>query len=107
MDIIYPPELIPFLKNKHLLLDTNVFRDSSSKPAVFASFFNQLKQSEVTLTTIDIVRYELLKGSANNTKYNEKEVLINNIIDVIVPIVPKTYECIYEVIKASDLMEML
>ncbi len=103
MDITYLPELIPFLKHKHLLLDTNVFRDISSKPKVFTTFFNELKQAEVTLTTIDMVKYELLKGSSNNVKYKEKEILINEIIDIMVPILPKTYECVYEVIKLYGL----
>ncbi len=103
MDVTYLPELIPFLKHKHLLLDTNIFRDVSSKPAVFAAFFNELKQSEVTLTTIDMVKYELLKGSSSSTKYKDKEILIHNIVDVTVPIVPKTYDCAYEVIKLYGL----
>ena len=29
MELIYPLNLIPFLKDKYLLLDTNIFRESS------------------------------------------------------------------------------
>ncbi len=99
MKITYAPDLLTFLKNKHLLLDTNVFRDSASGPKVFADFFNTLKRSDVTLTTIDTVKYELLKGSADNKKYKEKEKLIADIIDTIVPISPKTLETVYSLIS--------
>lgn len=100
MEIIYPTTLIPFLKNKHLLLDTNVFRDAASKPTVFDNFFNKLKENDVTLTTIDVVKYELLKGSATANKYKEKEKLIKDIIDIELPIMPQTYKLIYELIQS-------
>lgn len=99
MEIIYPTTLIPFLKNKHLLLDTNVFRDVASKPVAFDNFFNILKKKEVTLVTIDVVKYELLKGSANTAKYKEKEKLISDIIDAELPIMPQTYKFVYDLIR--------
>lgn len=99
MEIIYPTTLIPFLKNKHLLLDTNVFRDAASKPTIFDNFFNILKKNEVTLATIAVVEYELLKGSANTTKYKEKEKLISDIVDAKLPIMPQTYKLAYDLIQ--------
>ena len=98
MEITYPQELIVFLKNKHLLIDTNIFRDATVKPSVFYKFFNELKGSDVTLATIDFVKYELLKGAANSNKYHEREILINSIIEVTIPIVPETYKFAYNLI---------
>lgn len=43
MEIIYLPTLTPFLKNKHLLLDANIFRDAAAKPTVYNTFFKELK----------------------------------------------------------------
>lgn len=99
MEIIYPPTLIPFLKNKHLLLDTNVFRDAVIKPDLYSRFFNELKNADVTLATIDFVKYELLKGSIDAIKYKEKEILIGNIVDVIIPVVAKNMELAYTLIQ--------
>ena len=99
MEIIYSPTLIPSLKNKHLLLDTNVFRDIAGKPTVFADFFNLLKKEDVTLVTLDVVKYEILKGSKDRQKYEEKEKQINAIVDVILPIIPGGDKLIYKLIK--------
>ena len=103
MDIIYLPTLIPFLKQKHLLLDSNIFRDASSKYSVFTKFFNDLKKADVTLATIDLVEYELLKGAADKAKYVDREKLIKDIIDITIPITPKTCELVYELIKIMEL----
>lgn len=99
MKITYLPTLIPTLKNKHLLLDTNIFRDASSKPTDFVLFFNELKKADITLTTIDFVKYELLKGSLDTAKYQAKEKFISDIIDVIIPISPGILNLVYELIK--------
>ena len=99
MEILYPPTLFSFLKNKHLLLDTNVFRDAVVKPTVYSRLFNDLKTADVTLVTIDAVRYELLKGSADDTKYKEKMKLIDDIVDIMLPISPKTVELVYTLIQ--------
>lgn len=100
MDINYPPILIDSLKNKHLLLDANIFRDFASKPSVFTSFFIDLKKSGVTLTTLDFIIIELLKGSADITKYKEKEKLINDITEgVIIPINQEMILNAYKLIK--------
>lgn len=99
MEIIYPPILIPSLKNKHLLLDTNVFRDVANKPTVFVEFFNKLKKEEITLVTLDVVKYEILKGSKDSEKYVEKVKQINDIVDIILPL-PRTVDTLtYELIK--------
>jgi predicted nucleic acid-binding protein len=103
MEIIYSPTLIPSLKNRHLLLDTNVFRDMASKPTVFADFFNLLKNEDVTLTTLDVVKYEILKGSRDNEKYKEKEKQIDAIIDIVLPIIPGEDKLIYELIKQYEI----
>jgi len=100
MEINYDPALINSLRNKHLLLDTNIFRDVASKPSVFTSFFNLLKNSDVTLATIDLVKFEILKGSANNLKYEEKEQMIKDITEeVIIPTTSEMIASVYELIK--------
>lgn len=103
MEMLYPTTLIPFLRNKHLLLDTNIFRDAASKPTVFDEFFNKLKENDVTLVTIEVVKYELLKGSVSTTKYKEKERLISDIVDAELPITPRTYELVYELIQSCGI----
>ncbi|KKS98253.1 MAG: hypothetical protein UV73_C0003G0195 [Candidatus Gottesmanbacteria bacterium GW2011_GWA2_43_14] len=99
MEIKFLPTLLPSLKNKHLLLDTNIIRDAVKNPIVFNNFFNDLKKEHVTLSTIDHVRYEILKGSLNESKYTEKEKFLNEIIDVTIPVLPETYKLAYELIK--------
>ena len=94
-----PPTFLTSAKNKHLLLDTNLFRDSAVKPTEYAEFFNDLKSSEITLATIDLVKYELLKGVSNVEKYRDREKLISQIIDTTLPVTPHTYQNVYELIK--------
>lgn len=53
----------------------------------------------MTLATIDSVKYELLKGASDQTKYKIKEELINDIIDVVIPCMPKTFDLIYSLIQ--------
>lgn len=99
MEISYSPTLTTSLNNKHLLLDTNVFRDFASKSSVFTSFFNDLKNADVTLATIDLVKYEILKGSADKNKYQAKSKLIADIIDTTISTTPKTFEIVYDLIR--------
>lgn len=94
------PKLLLSLKNKYLLLDTNVFIDALIKPSVYRDFFNDLKKSDVTLVTIDLVKYEFLKGAANNEKYKEKEKFLNAIVEAVLPMTPKTFELVYSLIKS-------
>lgn len=99
MEITYSPQFISSLSKKHLLLDTNVFRDAVNNHSAFRDFFNELKTADVTLVTIDSVKYELLKGSANSRKYEEKEILIREIVDATLPFTSHTSELIYELIR--------
>lgn len=94
-----PSTFLTFIKGKHLLLDTNLFRDAAVKPNVFNDFFSQLKSLDVTLVTIDLVKYELLKGSSSSEKYIAKEELINGIVDAILPTSTSLYSKVYELIK--------
>lgn len=99
MDLIYPLNLIPFLKDKYVLLDTNIFRDSVKKPGVFSHFFNTLKESGATLTTLDVVKYELHTGASSIEKYRQKEKHINDVVDTVLPIIPNIYELAYQLIQ--------
>lgn len=99
MKILYPPELISALKNKYLLLDTNIFIDAAIKPTIFTNFFNDLKKSNITLTTIDLVKYEVLKGTADEIKYSKREKHINDILDATLLITSQTLELVYGLIK--------
>ncbi len=98
MEIIYLPTLLSSLKAKYLLLDTNIFRDSSVQPTAYNEFFNVLKKANVTLATTDFVKYELLKGSSDTNKYEAKETLVHNVVDVLLPISPNTIKLGYELI---------
>lgn len=99
MDIQFSTALIASIEHKHLLLDTNVFRDAVSKPSVFSDFFNSLRKADVTLATIDFVKYELMKGSSSDGKYKDKEESVKTIIDAVIPIVPETYKLVYKLIQ--------
>lgn len=99
MKLSYPQTLIPTLKNKHLLLDTNIIRDAVNNPNVYNNFFNELKRENITIATIDFVRYEILKGAKDKNKYEIKEKFLNEIIDTTINIIPDTYKNAYELIK--------
>jgi len=100
MNLIYPPTLIPTIKYKHLLLDTNVFRDAANNISTYTTFFNDLKSNGVTLTTIDLVKFELLKGSTNTAKYQATEKHIDDITNkTTLPINPRNCELAYDLIK--------
>jgi predicted nucleic acid-binding protein len=99
MGLIIPPDLISSLKHKHLLLDTNVFIDASKHPAEFADFFNTLKDSNITVVTIDCVKMEFLRGAPDENKYKEKESYFNSITTIILPTDPEVVKNSYELIK--------
>lgn len=100
MEILYPPTLISAFKNKHVLLDTNIFIDSLNKPVAFRNFFSRLLSEQVTLSTIDLVKYELLIGSSDQAKYQLREQYIKDITeDYTVPITPKTYDLIDDLMR--------
>jgi len=99
MTIFYQPDFISSIKDKYILLDSNIFIDSISKPTDYGNFFNEMKRSNVTLVTIDFVKYELLKGAANREKYDERLKLINSIVDTCLPITKKTHQLVDELIN--------
>lgn len=103
MEIIYPPAFFPTLKSKHLLLDTNIFRDAALNPDAFNNFFFDLKKADVTITTIDLVKYEILKGSSNKIKYETKDKWMDDIIDAVIPLTPDTYKIAYNLIKMYEI----
>ncbi|HET7099281.1 MAG TPA: hypothetical protein VFI61_03555 [Patescibacteria group bacterium] len=94
-----PSTFLTSIKDKYLLLDTNLFRDAAVRPSVFNEFFNRLKSSGVSLITIDLVKYELLKGSSDLEKYKAKEKLINDVVDSIIPMIPQIYSNVHGLIK--------
>lgn len=101
MKIYYPENLFRTLKDKHLLLDTNVFIDSFNfaQPQDYVLFFNKLKDNNTTLTTIDGVVMEFLKGSKSEEVYSKKNEHIENIIDVKLPFFQEESATIHELIK--------
>lgn len=103
MEITYPQGFIPTLKSKHLLLDTNIFRDAALNPKAFNNFFSDLKKANVTLATIDLVKYEILKGSSNKIKYETRDKWISDIIDAVIPLTPDTYKIAYNLIKMYEI----
>lgn len=86
MKIVLPEDFLSITKSKFLLLDTGVFIDAFSHPSEFAIFFNQLKENNTTLVTIDTVLFEFLKGSPNEAKFNEKKKYLENIVETFLPI---------------------
>lgn len=99
MGLIIPPDLISSLKYKHLLLDTNVFIDASKHPADFADFFNTLKDSDITVVTIDCVKIEFLRGASGDSEYKEKENYFNDITKIILPTDAAIIRNSYELVK--------
>jgi len=86
MEIVTTPEFYPVLKDQNLLLDTNVFIDTSIHPQTFRKFFGQLRDDGVTLVTIDPVRLEFCKGAVDGRSFNEKVEFITSIVDTILPV---------------------
>ncbi|MBI2007529.1 MAG: hypothetical protein HYS83_02425 [Candidatus Blackburnbacteria bacterium] len=90
MQIIKPPDFLSVVNSKHVLLDTTVFIDAMLHPAEFANFFNELKDSEVTLVTLEVVVMEFVKGAANDIKFKEKKRLVDGIVEAYLPITHQT-----------------
>lgn len=97
--VLLPENLLPLLKDKHLLLDTNVFIDSLAKPSLYSQLYNKLKDNNTFLATIDFVKMEILKGAEDATRYNTKERLITDVTETILPNMPTHVEQAYELIK--------
>ena len=79
MRIITPPDFISKIKNKHLLLDTNVFIDTSLHEEKFGKFLNELKNNGVTLLTLEVVMIEFTKGAPTKEKFNTKKTTVEKI----------------------------
>jgi len=92
MEIITPPEFYSTINNCHLLLDTSVFIDALINPTTFGEFFNELRDHNVTLVTIDPVILEFIKGAPNYTKHQEKLEFLNSIIDTCLPLPKEVFE---------------
>lgn len=99
MQIDYPRTLLPLLKHRHVLLDTNVFIDAFINPVEFAKFFNLLKDNDTILTTIEVVRAEFVKGFATEGKYDERCEVIDNLIEYSMPITSRTFETLDLLVK--------
>lgn len=97
--IIPSTNFISVIKNKYLLLDTNVFIDTLLNPHSFFDFLNDLKKQQVTLSTIDMVKMEFLKGAPDEQKYIEKTSLMNSIIDNTIAATPDINENIFTLLK--------
>lgn len=101
MKIYYPEDFFSLLRGKHLLLDTNVFIDSFNfdRPVDYIKFFNNLKDNDTTLATIDGVVLEFLKGSKNEEVFNRKKEHLDDITDIILPTQRDDSEKIKELIR--------
>ena len=99
MKIIIPPDLLISLKNKHLLLDTNVFIDSLLHPAAFTYFFNELRSADITLVTIDLVKIEFLRGASDDNDHKRKEEFLEDITDLVLPTDINTVKNVYKLVK--------
>ncbi len=86
MKIITTPEFFQTLKGSFILLDTNIFIDAFHNPSEFGQFFKQLKENQINIVTIDAVQIEFTKGSSDITKLEEKNKLISQIADAILPV---------------------
>lgn len=114
MKIEYPQDLLSILKNKHLLLDTNVFIDAFASPSEYGVFFNSLKENNTTLVTIKLVLIEFLKGAPTKEKQFEKRKFIDNIVDAYLPSQPDFTEDVLTILnklgiesKASSLTDLV
>lgn len=100
MEIIKPVDLLSLLKDKHILLDTNILIDSLTKPRLFKSFFNELRENGVTITSIDPVAIEFLQGASDKKRYGEKKEILSQIIDAFIPINKDIFNNVYKLIEA-------
>lgn len=85
MEPIISPNLTTLLKDKHLLLDTNVFIDASFHLTFFTKLFTDLTSCGTTLVTSDLVKSEFLKGAPDNSAYSTKELFLNRFAKFTLP----------------------
>lgn len=86
MKIITPDGFLQILKNKTILLDTNVFIDAFKNPKEFTKLFNGLKENGVVLVTMDTVLIEFTKGAFDSKKFEDKKRFVKEIIETFLPI---------------------
>lgn len=86
MKIILPSDFFSIVKDKHILLDTTVFIDALTNPTSFVSFLNQLKNSNVTFVTLDVVIVEFTRGAQDERRFREKNKFIEQIIETCLPV---------------------
>lgn len=99
MKIIIPPDFLQILEGKHLLLDTCVFIDAFLNPTQFGEFFNKLRDADIVLVCIDVVKAEFLKGALSDLKYDEKVSFFEQICNTILPINSNIFANLYPLIK--------
>lgn len=85
MELILPQDFYSITKNKFLLLDTSVFIDTLLNPTKFGGLFSDLKSNGCSLVTLDAVQIEFIKGASDEANFQKKELIINDIIDTIIP----------------------
>lgn len=102
MKIELPAGFLSSIKDKHILLDTNIFIDAFSYPTEFANFFDKLKGDgcNATLVTLDVVLLEFLKGSEVESKLIAKKEFINNIVEAYLPITPEHASLAQDLLKS-------
>lgn len=86
MELILPHDFYSITKDKFLLLDTSVFIDTLLSPVRFEELFSKLKANGCTLVTLDAVQIEFIKGALDEVSFKKKELVINGIVDSIIPI---------------------
>lgn len=101
MKISLPEEFLSTIKNKHIILDTNVFIDGFNHPKEFGNLFNKLKdeQQKATLVTTEHVLIEFLKGSNTEARINEKKDFLERVIDTYLPYAKDLSDFIIDLLK--------
>jgi len=103
MNLLKPGDLLSLLKDKKILLDTNIFIDALIKPTVFKEFFKELKANNVTITTITPVVIEFLRGLPNEKTYSERKELVDKVVDSYLPITEDIFDSVFELLKLYGL----
>lgn len=98
MKIITPADFFQTFKDSHLLLDTSIFIDAFLHAEEFGQFFNSLKNQGTTLTSLDVVKIEFLKGAPDKEKYDQKNEFFDQIVDTCIPITSETIANLYKIV---------
>ena len=99
MKIILPTDFLEIIKDKGLLLDTNFFIDAFLNSVEFGAFIKQLKDANVTLISLDVVKIEFLKGAVNTPKYKEKQEYFEQIIQICLPLPKNIFDNAYKLLQ--------